>query len=114
MYVKQTFAIIQGETIKQDIVCDNYELANQLARNVYGEDAIAVDSTQYPISEGDKYIDGHFYFKDGVTRIPRNNTGEENALLAVQKAENLESAIAEDSVDMDYRLSLLELGLSEG
>ena len=111
MYIKQTFAIIKGETIKQDIVCDNYELANQLARNVYGDDAIAVDSTQYPISEGDKYIDGYFYFKDGATRVPRNNTGEENAILAVQKAENLEIAIAENSVDMDYRLSVIELGL---
>ena len=111
MYIKQTFAIIKGETIKQDIVCDNYELANQLARNVYGEDAIAVDSTQYPISEGDKYIDGYFYFKDGVTRVPRNNTGEENAILAVQKAENLEITIAENSVDIDYRLSVIELGL---
>lgn len=114
MYVKQTFALIKGETIKQDIVCDNYELANQLARNVYGEGAIAVESTQYPISEGDKYIDGYFYFKDGVTRVPRNNTSDENALLAVRKAENTEMAIAENSVDVDYRLSLLELGLSEG
>ena len=111
MYVKQTFAIIQGETIKQDIVCDNYELANQLARNVYGKDAIAVESTQYPISEGDKYIDGYFYFKDGVTRVPRNNTGEENALLAVGKVTELESAIASDNIDIDYRLSLIELGL---
>ena len=111
MYIKQTFAIIQGETIKQDIVCDNYELANQLARNVYGEGAIAVDSTQYPISEGDKYIDGYFYFKDGVTRVPRNNTGEENALLAVNKVNNLESDIATDNIDLDYRLSVIELGL---
>ena len=111
MYVKQTFAVILGDTIKQDIVCDNYELANQLARNVYGEDAIAVESTQYPISLGDKYIDGYFYFKDGVTRVPRNNTGEENALLAVEKVTELESDIASDNVDMDYRLSIIELGL---
>lgn len=111
MYVKQTFAIIQGDIVKQDIVCDNYELANQLARNIYGEGAIAVDSTQYPISEGDKYIDGYFYFKDGVTRVPRNNTGEENALLAVKKVNELESDIASDNVDMDYRLSIIELGL---
>ena len=111
MYIKQTFAIIQGETIKQDIVCDNYELANQLARNVYGEDAIAVESTQYPISEGDKYIDGYFYFKDGVTRVPRNNTGEENALLAVNKVDSIESDIATDNIDLDYRLSVIELGL---
>ncbi len=111
MYIKQTFAIIKDETIKQDIVCDNYELANQLARNVYGEDAIAVESTQYPISEGDKYIDGYFYFKDGVTRIPRQNTSEENALLAVEMVKDLEVDIARDSVDKEYRLSIMELGL---
>ena len=111
MYVKQTFAIIQGETIKQDIVCDNYELANQLARSVYGDDAIAVESTQYPISEGDKYIDGYFYFKDGVTRVPRQNTGEENALFAVEKVNAVEADIASYNVDLDYRLSSIELGL---
>lgn len=111
MYVKQTFALISDETIKQDIVCDNYELANQLARNMYGPSAIAVDSTQYPISEGDKYIDGYFYFKDGVTRVPRRHTAEENAQIAVNWVSNLESDIASDSVDMDYRLSIIELGL---
>ena len=111
MYVKQTFAIVLSEIVKQDIVCDNYELANQLARNVYGEDAIAVESTQYPISVGDKYIDGYFYFKDGVTRVPRHNTGEENALLAVEKATELEANVASNNVDMDYRLSIIELGL---
>lgn len=111
MYIKQTFALISGDEVKQDIVCTNYELANRLARNIYGENAIAVESTLYPISVGDKCIDGRFYFKDGVTRVPRNNTGEENALLAVQKAESLEVAIAENSVDIDYRLSRLELGL---
>lgn len=77
MYIKQTFALIQGEIIKQDIVCDNYEVANQLARSVYGEDAIAVDSTQYPVSEGDYYINGNFYFKDKKTLVPREDTQEE-------------------------------------
>jgi hypothetical protein len=111
MYVKQTFAIIQGETVKNDIVCDNYELANQLARSVYGEDAIAVESTQYPISVGDNYRDGVFYYKNSENVIPRQNTGEENALLAVEKVTELESDIASDNVDADYRLSIIELGL---
>lgn len=111
MYVKQTFAIIQGETVKNDIVCDNYELANQLARSVYGEDAIAVESTQYPISVGDNYRDGVFYYKNSEIAVPRQNTGEENALLAVEKVTELESDIASDNVDTDYRLSMIELGL---
>lgn len=71
MYIKQTFAIIHDEIVKQNIVCDNYELANQLARNVYGDSAIAVDSTQYLVSEGDYYIDGNFYFKDKKTLVTR-------------------------------------------
>jgi len=77
MYTKQTFAIIKDEIIKQDIVCDNYELANQLARRVYGDDAIAVDSSQYPVGEGDYYINGNFYFKDKKTLVTRENTLEE-------------------------------------
>ena len=111
MYVKQTFAIIQGETIKNDIVCDNYELANQLARDTYGEDAIAVESTQYPISIGDKYINGLFYYKDSENVVPRQNTGEENALLAVEKVNAVEVDLASFNVDLEYRLSSLELGL---
>ena len=113
MYVKQTFAIIQGETVKNDIVCDNYELANQLARDVYGEDAIAVESTQYPISVGDNYRGGVFYYKNSENMVPRQNTGEENALLAVEKVTDLESDIASDNVDTDYRLSMIELGLED-
>lgn len=111
MYIKQTFALVSGDEVKQDIVCSNFEIANQLARRIYGDDAIAVESTQYSISEGDKYIGGYFYFKDGVTRIPRRNTVEENALLAVEKVAELEVVIASESVDTDYRLSLIELGL---
>lgn len=111
MYVKQTFALILGDEVKQDIVCTNYELANRLARNIYGENAIAVESTLYPISVGDKCINGYFYFKDGVTRVPRKNTGEENALLAVNKVDSLESDIAIANIDLDYRLSVIELGL---
>lgn len=111
MYVKQTFAIIRGETVKNDIVCDNYELADQLARSIYGEDAFAVESTQYPISVGDSYRDGVFYYKNSDNEVPRQNNGEENALLAVEKVTDLESDIANYNVDMDYRLSMIELGL---
>lgn len=111
MYVKQTFAIVKDSTVVNDIVCDNYELANQLARSIYGEDAIAVESTQYPISIGDNYADGVFYYKNSENVVPRQNTGEENALLAVEKVSALEAEIASDSVDLDYRLSSIELGL---
>lgn len=91
MWCKQTFAVIKEETVKNDMVCDNYELANQLARDTYGAEAIAVDSTQYPISIGDKYINGIFYFKDGVTIVPRTNTAEEEAAQAKAQAEQIQA-----------------------
>ena len=43
------------------MVCDNYEMANYLARCSYGEDAFAVDCLQYPCGIGDKYVDSTFY-----------------------------------------------------
>ena len=97
MYCKQTFAIIKDETVKNDMVCSNYETANQLARQLYGSDAFAVDSTQYPVSEGDYYKDGVFYFKDGETVIPRNPTSEEQVLELQKQNETLTECILEMS-----------------
>ena len=95
MWCKQTFAIILEEKVVNDIVCDNYTLANSLAKAQYGQDVFAVDSTQYPASIGDFYKDGIFYFKDGTTPIPRQNTAEEDARLALWNTEKLQA-------DMDY------------
>ena len=62
MIVHQVYAMIDGQgNVLNVAVCDNYELANQLAREVYGKDAIAVDCLQYPCGIGDKYIDNRFY-----------------------------------------------------
>ena len=72
MIVHQVFAIVHEETVQNIIVCDNYELANQIARGTYGEEAIAVDCLQYPCSIGGKYKDGIFYDLDGneVAYVP--------------------------------------------
>lgn len=96
MWCKQTFAIVLNEKVVNDIVCDNYTLANDLARSQYGDKAFAVDSTQYPASIGDYYKNGTFYFKDGTTSIPRQNTAEEDAREANAKAEELSTTL--DSV----------------
>ena len=69
MIVHQVYAMIDDQgNVLNVAVCDNYELANQLAREVYGEDAIAVDCLQYPCGIGDKYINNRFYhvLEDGA------------------------------------------------
>lgn len=70
MIVHQVYAQILENEIKNVLVCENYELANWLARATYGDAAFAVDCLQYPCSIGDKYRDGIFF------RV-NPNTGEE-------------------------------------
>lgn len=65
MIVHQVFAIVHEEIVQNIIVCDNYELANQIARGTYGESAVAVDCLQYPCMIGGTYKDGKFYGLDG-------------------------------------------------
>lgn len=65
MIVHQVFAIIYEEIVQNIIVCDNYELANQIARGTYGEEAIAVDCLQYPCMIGGLYKNGKFYDLEG-------------------------------------------------
>lgn len=112
MWCNQIFSLINENEVQNIIVCDNFEVASQIARMQYGDDAIAVDTTQYALNAGCKYIDGVFYEDDGETLIHRNPTTEEAAELALQKTNNLETQQAELAVETDYRLSLLELGLN--
>lgn len=103
MWCNQIFSLINDETIQNVIVCDNYETANQIARMQYGENAYAVDTTQYPVGTGCKYIKGDFYTAEG-TIIEKNPTTDE-------ELEKLETQQAEMIVDTDYRLSKIELNL---
>ena len=68
MIAHEVFAMIYDRTI-QNVVVGHHEETNWVARCVYGDDAFAVDCTQYPCEIGDKYIDGVFYKADGITPI---------------------------------------------
>ena len=61
MIVHQVFAeIFEGE-VKNITVCDNYELANYIAKATYGPEAFAVDCLQFPCKIGDKFHDKRFW-----------------------------------------------------
>lgn len=68
MIVHQIFALIFDGEIKDRCVCNDYELANYLARAVYGKTAFAVDCLQYPCDIGDKYHNNAFYRVDPETQ----------------------------------------------
>ena len=112
MIVHQVFAQIFNKEIKNIIVCDNYEKANQLARAAYGNSAFAVDCLQQPCSPGDHYHDGIFW------RVDENgNEVEEIAYVPTQEQQisNLTGShdeTMEALVDLDYRQTAFELGLT--
>ncbi len=106
MWCNQIFSLISPiediNTIQNIIVCDNYEVANSIARMSYGDEAFAVDTTLTPVQIGNTYTDGLFY--DGENIVLSNPSKE-------QRIELMEIQQVELAVDVDYRVSLLELGL---
>lgn len=85
MYYQRVFAHIFEETIQNVLVCDDYAMANYLAKATYGEEAIAVECNQYRVYKGCKYQNGKFYLEDGETLAPYIPSQEEevSALKAV-------------------------------
>lgn len=105
MIVHQVYAQIYDGKVQNVIVCDNYELANRLARACYGADAFSVDCQQYPCSPGDAYRDGIFY--------RRNEDGTESVIEYVptqeQKVAELEGQREADQAE----ITALQLALAE-
>lgn len=93
MWCNQIFSLISNNKIQNTIVCDNYEVANQIAKSTYGKDTIAIDTTLYPVQIGDDYIDGVFYREDKI--ISRNLTETEKIELLNEQIVNLQLALVE-------------------
>lgn len=101
--VHPTYALIKDERIKNVIKCDNYEVANQLARSEYGQDAIGVDCSQYLCGIGDFFVNSTFYSstidENGEEvkgeEIVRQNTAEEDAAEALKIVNELAETVAE-------------------
>lgn len=64
MILHQIYARIHNGEVKNVFVCDDYETANLISRAEYGDDAFAVDCTQYACQIGDLYENNTFYRVD--------------------------------------------------
>lgn len=64
MSVHYSYAQIYKGKVENLFVCDNFELANQIARCAFGDEAYAVDVCQYATQIGDLYHDGSFWHVD--------------------------------------------------
>lgn len=106
MIVHQVFAQIFDETVQNVIVCDNYELANYLARAVYGETAFAVDCLQYQCQMGDKYIEGVFYHVDPETK-------EQTVIQYMPTQEQQVYQLQSDKKRLEEELTSTQIALTE-
>lgn len=57
------FALIYENEVKNIFICENYELANQIARASYGNNAFAEETTRYATKIGDNYKNGIFFHR---------------------------------------------------
>lgn len=116
MIVHQIFAQILEEEIKNIIVCDNYEMANYLARATYGDTAFAVDCLQYPCQIGDKYINNQFYKENGITPIKYVPTQEQQVEQLNRENTYLQLALTEQfekNLDLQDEITNAQLALAE-
>ena len=116
MFANPQFALMQNRTddyvVMNVVVASNYESANQAARDLYGQDAIAVETTRYYVGKGYTYHDGNFYDLDG-NYVPQIPTEEEeierlNAKVNQQAAliQNLQTTISnQDEILADILLN---------
>lgn len=87
MIVHQIFAQIYEEKVQNIIVCENYTMANWLAQQAYGEDAFAVECTQFACTIGDTYKNGVFYrVIDGQNTIIYKTPTAEDEVTILQLA----------------------------
>lgn len=98
MYQTTTFAIIVDGVVVNNIVVENQEKADKL-KGIYGENAIAVESTLYPVGIGYNYQDGKFIDVNG-NQVQRQATAQE----MVKEAETINQKA---KADMEY-LSVMQ------
>lgn len=67
--VTYKYAMILRDNVENIAIFENYEDANNITKIVYGDDAFAVDITEWPVGPGYKYINDTFYEPDGETLI---------------------------------------------
>lgn len=97
MLAHKIFALISEQEVKNTIICDQYHVADGLAKNIYNNEAFAVEITQIPTAIGHSYIDGLFRDLDGNVVVALPTTEDEVIILKSQNNE-LNQALTETTL----------------
>lgn len=114
-----TFALIYENIVKNRFECENYELANVLARASFGDDAFAADTTKYASTIGNKYKNGRFYhvLEDGtekeVAYIPSEQENIDLLQAKLLKSQLVLADTYENKLALESKILKLEHTLSE-
>lgn len=96
MLAHKIFALISEQVVKNTIICEQYHVADGLAKNIYSNEAFAVEVSQIPVAIGFTYVDGVFKDSNGMvinalpTSLERLNEiqSENEALKASQASQD--------------------------
>lgn len=112
MVVHTIFAIV-SDTVIKDVCVGDYGITNDIAHERYGNDAFAIEVTQYPVQEGDKYIDGEFrrYTDDKKYTVIEYIPTDEQKITALEgKSSEASSTIEQNTNDItDLQVALAEI-----
>lgn len=111
MWCTQNFALIANGKIKNIVVCDDYDIANKISQHTYGQNAIAVDVSQYNLQASDTYENGKFY-RNGE-EIKANETVEDRLIKLRASATDLEEAACDITESYEERIVAIEEALCE-
>lgn len=90
------------------IVCESYEIASRIARCEFGETALAIDTTLYPVAIGDTYRAGVFY--DALGNVIERNLTEQEQIETLQRANAEQAAVI---ADLNQQLLMVQLAAAE-
>lgn len=116
MIVHTIFAIIADGVIK-NVSVGEYEITNFIAKASFGQDAFAVEVTQYPVQEGDLYKEGRFYrvnleTKEETEILPLPTEKDEINRLSADSTD-LQQSTAQNTANIEYiaMMSNVDLGV---
>lgn len=91
--VHTVYALIANHEV-QNIVVGDFENCNRVARETYGDNAIAVEVTQIPVYIGDRY-DGAFWRGEGaeMVRVKPIPTVEQQLELLAMANERMQNEL---------------------
>lgn len=110
MFYHIIYAQILDKKVKNIIVCNDIEMANILARNTYGQDAIAVECTYWACAIGDTYENNKFISPKGEEREYKGSEAENIEKLEIENTQ-LNRQVSEDNetmLDMAYELDTVK------